>query len=69
MTREEAAAQIAHKLAQIDVLYAECAKLGFEHQIAFQHDGATYGAGVMYDWNSSDGMREEGGWLASSQSC
>lgn len=54
--------QIAAKLAQIDVLYAECASIAEEAGIStFSYGGpAGYGDG---------GYWTESGWQASSQSC
>lgn len=62
MNKELANKEIAAKLAQIDVLYAECAgiaeKVGIE---SFYYNGpAGYGDG---------GYWTESGWQASSQSC
>jgi hypothetical protein len=64
MTKEEAQKAIAYKLAEISVLYQECAEIAEKANVYFHYNGpAGYGDGGSY-WPGYDE-----GWSASSQSC
>jgi hypothetical protein len=73
MTNQEASAEIASKIAQIQLLLNECEALADEHSMSFSFDVAGYGMGGSYSGEANRQPDEYGdeatGWNASSQNC
>lgn len=68
MTRQEASAQIAEILAAVNDLLSDAEDLAEAHGIGFSWGGPAYGMGGYYSGTGRN-PSEDGGWIASSQSC
>lgn len=69
-SQKEAFDEIRRILDEISSLYAECERIGVEHDVAFHYSGpAGYGDGGYFDPHGQDWAGNDEMWQASSAGC